>query len=110
MRLSSEVVDLVGLCLLHDPDQVGAVAQVAVVQHEAPVVDLRVLVEVVDPLRVEERSAAFDAVDHVPLLEQKLCEIRSVLPGNSGDQCHFSVLVHRAPAAVSAPDSTPMHQ
>ena len=49
MALGAEVVDLIGLHLLDDPDQVGAVCEVAVVQHQARVTLVRILVEVVDP-------------------------------------------------------------
>jgi hypothetical protein len=63
----AQVVDLVGLHLLHDAHQVGAVRQVTVVQLEAPVVDVRVLVEVVDAVGVEQRRAALDAVHLVAL-------------------------------------------
>ncbi len=38
-----------GLHLLDNPDQVGAVGEVAVVEHEVRVALVRVLVEVVDP-------------------------------------------------------------
>jgi hypothetical protein len=57
MALGAEVVDLIGLHLLDDPDQVGAVGEVAVVEGElwglallTPLV--RVLVEVIDPAGV----------------------------------------------------------
>ena len=43
------------------------VGQVAVVQDEALVVDVRILVEVVDAVGVEERGAALDAVHLVAL-------------------------------------------
>jgi hypothetical protein len=49
----AQVVDLVGLHLLHDAQQVGAVGQVAVVQLEAGAVDMRILVQVVDAVGVE---------------------------------------------------------
>ena len=62
-----EVVDLVRLHLLDDADQVGRIGEVAVVQDEALVVDVRVLVEVVDAVGVEERRAALDAVHFVAL-------------------------------------------
>ena len=57
MTLGTEVVDLIGLHLLDDPDQVGAVSEVAVVEGElwglallTPL--MRVLVEVIDPAGV----------------------------------------------------------
>ncbi len=66
-----EVVDLVGLHFLNDADQVGGVGQVAVVQLEALVVDVRVLVEVVDAVGVERRGAALDAVHFVAFGQQE---------------------------------------
>ena len=57
MALGTEVVDLVGLHLLDDPDQVGAVGEVAVVQHQAWWLSLmtnimRILAKVIDPCGV----------------------------------------------------------
>jgi hypothetical protein len=49
MALGTEVVDLIGLHLLDDPDQVAAVGEVAVVQGEARIALVGVLVEVIDP-------------------------------------------------------------
>ena len=48
---------------------------------------VRVLVDVVDALGVEGGGAADDAVDLVPLREQELDQVRSVLAGDAGDQC-----------------------
>jgi len=80
-------VDLVGLHLLDDAGEVGAVGEVAVVQHEALVLDVRVFVDVVDALGIEERRAALDAVDFVALVEQELGEVGAVLAGDAGDEC-----------------------
>ena len=55
VALGGEVVDLVGLHLLDDADQVGGVGQVAIVQEEARAALVRVLVEMVDPGGVERR-------------------------------------------------------
>ena len=51
VALGGEIVDLVGLRLLHQADQVGRVRHVAVVHEEARVLLVRVLVEMVDALR-----------------------------------------------------------
>lgn len=51
--------------------------------------DMRILVDMVDPLGVEQRGAALDAMHLVALLEQKLGQVRSVLPGNPGDKRPF---------------------
>ena len=86
MALRGEIVDLVGLHLLHDADQVGGVGQVAVVQDEADVPLVRILIEMVDALGVERRRAALDAVHDVALGEQEFGEIGAVLAGDAGDQ------------------------
>jgi hypothetical protein len=52
---------------------------------------MRVLVDVVDALGVEERSAALDAVDFVAFFEEKFGEVGSVLTGDPGDKCFFRV-------------------
>ena len=53
MAHGRQVVDLVGLHLLDDADQVGAVGQVAVVQREVACRDMGVLVQVVDTVGVK---------------------------------------------------------
>jgi len=83
----AQVVDLVGLHLLHDADQVGAVRQVTVVQLEAPVVHMRVFVDVVHAIGVEQAGAALDAVHHVALVQQQLRQVGAVLAGDAGDEC-----------------------
>ena len=69
--LRREVVDLVGLDLLDDADEVGGVGHVAVVQDEVARGHVRVLVDVVDARGVEQGGAALDAVDLVPLASRK---------------------------------------
>jgi hypothetical protein len=47
---------------------------------------VRVLIDVVDPIRVEQRGTPFDAVNLIAFSEKKLGEVRSVLAGNSCNQ------------------------
>ena len=72
MALGAEVVDLIRLHLLDDPDQVGAVGEISVVENQSRVTFMRILVEVIDSARVETASAAFDAMHHVTLFQQQL--------------------------------------
>ena len=85
MRLGAEVVDLVRADIGQQTDQVRGIGEVTVVEVEAFVIDLWVLVEVVDPVGVEVRGAALDPVDLVALLEQELREVRTVLAGYTCD-------------------------
>ena len=86
VALRAEVVDLVGLGFLHDADQIAGVGEVAVVQLEAGVFDVRVLVDVVHPLGVEQAGAALDAVHDIAFFEQEFGQVAAVLAGDAGDQ------------------------
>lgn len=65
MALRAEIVDLVGLDLLDDANQVGGIGEVAVVQDEAPILFVGILVKMIDALGVEKRCAAFYAMNGV---------------------------------------------
>jgi len=71
VALGAQVVDLIRLHLLDDPDQVGAVRQVAVVQREPLIELVRVLIQVIDPRGVEAARPPLDAVHRVALLQQQ---------------------------------------
>ena len=86
VALRAEVVDLGGLHLAQEVDERRRVAEVAVVEEEAPALDVRILVDVVEALGVEARRAPHDPVHLVPLAEQELREIRAVLAGDAGDE------------------------
>jgi len=88
MALGAEVVDLVRLHLLDDPDQVRAVGEVAVVEGELGGLALLtplvwVLVEVIDPAGVERGGAPPDPMHLVALLQvefrQVFCLSRLIL-------------------------------
>jgi len=86
MALGGEVVDLVRLGFLDDPDQVGRVRHVAVMQKQPRLGVVPVGVEVVDTLGVEAGRAALDAVDSIAFFQQEFGQIGAVLPGDPGDQ------------------------
>jgi hypothetical protein len=65
MALGCKVIDLVGLDLLKNPDQVGGICQVPVMQDKVAVVLVRVLVEVVNAICVKQRGPALDAVNEI---------------------------------------------
>jgi hypothetical protein len=56
------------------------------VEDEFAVTLVRVDIEVIDPVSIEKRGAAFDAVHLIALGEQQLCQIRTVLTGYPGDK------------------------
>ena len=48
-----------------------------------------IFIDVVDSLRVEKRGSAFDAVDLIPLFEQKLRQVGTILSCNTSDKRAF---------------------
>ena len=87
--MSAQVVDFVGLRFLNDAGQVAAIAEVAIVQLEAGVVDVWVLVDVVYALGVERAGAAFDAVHDIAFFKQEFGKVGTVLAGDAGDEGDF---------------------
>lgn len=82
----------VRLHLLDDAGQVAGVAQVAVVQLEVGVVNVRVLVDVVNAVGVEAGGTAFDAVHDVAFFQQKLSQVGAILASDTSDQGDFGVV------------------
>ena len=85
MALGRQVVHLVGLNLADQPRQVAAIGQIAVVQVQVVLEAVRIGINPLKSRRVERGGPADDAVHFVPLLEQQLRKVRTVLTGNSGD-------------------------
>jgi hypothetical protein len=59
-------------------------------QRESWIQLVGVLIEVVDPLRVEAAGATLEAMDAVALLEQQLRQITAVLAGDARNQRNFA--------------------
>jgi len=86
MALCGEVVDLGGADLLHQPDQIGRIRHVAVVQQERHIAVVRVFIEMIDARGVERGRAPLDTVHGVAEAEQIFGEIGAVLPGDAGEE------------------------
>ena len=69
MALRGQVVHFVGLHFLHDAHQIAGIAQIAVMQDKMPPVGVRVFVQVVDAVSVEQRGTPFDAVHLIALTQ-----------------------------------------
>ena len=86
MALRSQIVDFIGFDFAHQTDQTRRIGQVSVVQGN------RVLLnQMVNTSRVGDGSTADDAVDFIALLQQKLCQIGTILPSDTRDKCLFHV-------------------
>jgi hypothetical protein len=89
MGLSSQIIYLCGLNMLNDPDQVRRIGKISVVKNEAMIPRMRILIKVVDAVRIEQRGATLNAVDLVTFFEKKFCKVRSILSCNTGDESNF---------------------
>ena len=65
-RGSCKIVEFVGSHLLDDANQTARVGQIAVMENETAIRLMRVLVEVVDAVGVEQRTMELDAVRYNP--------------------------------------------
>ena len=79
MTLSTEVIDLIRLHLLDDPDQIGTVSEITVMEHQPRVTLMWVLVEMIDPAGVKAARAPLDPMHLIPLLQQQLRQVAAVL-------------------------------
>ena len=86
MALGCEVVDLGRPNLLHQPDQVGGIRHVAIVQQERHIAGVGVLVEMIDARSIERRRPPLNAVYRVAETEQVFGEIGAVLTGDAGKE------------------------
>ena len=57
MALGGEIINLVGLDLLDDTNDVRGVSEIAVMKDEVAMRDMRILIQVINPIRIEERCA-----------------------------------------------------
>jgi len=89
MALGGQIVKFVGPHLLNDPDQVSRVGHITIMQKEPALFFVRILIEMVDPIGVEERGAPLDSVYHITFSEEKFGKVSSVLPGDACDQSNF---------------------
>jgi hypothetical protein len=92
--LSRQIVYFVRLYLLDDPDQIGGVGHVTIVQHETRIVFVRILIEAIDAAGIEGGGTAFDAVHFVVLGEQQFGQVGAILARDAGNQRNFSPFSH----------------
>ena len=85
MALCAEIVDLVGLNPLDRMQEAAGVREISIMEDESSVADVRILIEMVDAVRVEQRAAPLDAMDYIVFSQQKLSQIGPVLASDAGD-------------------------
>ena len=107
MALSGEVIDLVGLNILQQTDQVGCVGHIPVMQEEPGLALMRIDINVIDASSVEGRRPPLDAVNDIALIEQEPGQQSPILPGHSCDQ--RDLFGHSKVSAIRASNVRPGH-
>src|ERR1043166_8528418 len=92
MALRRQVVDFFRLDIFNQARHGAGVAQVTVMELEGRLVGMRIGVNVIQAAGVEGAGPANDAMDLVPLGQQQLGKIRTVL---SRDTCNQRFLRHK---------------
>src|ERR1700691_487449 len=87
MALRAEMINLVRLHVVNQVGQLLTRREIAVVEEEATVAALRVLINMVDAVSVEGGTAADDSMDLVTFSEQQFRQVRTVLAGDARYQC-----------------------
>ena len=95
MTLGSEIVDLIRLHGLHDANQAVGVRHVAIVEEEPSFGNVRILIQVIDTIGIEQRSAALDAVNFVVLGQQEFRKVSTILPGDTCDKSLLHIVTPR---------------
>jgi hypothetical protein len=85
----SEVVDLIRLNLLDDARQARRVGHVSVVQDEAPISLVRVLIQMIDAVGIEQGTAPLDTMHFITFGKEEVGEVRAILTRHAGDQRGF---------------------
>lgn len=85
VTLSPEIIDFVRPDLLQNVSKRRPVGQVAVVERELEAPFMRIAVEIVDPVSVEKTGPAYDPVNLVAFVQEKIDEIRSILASHAGN-------------------------
>ena len=73
MTLCTQVIDLIGLRLLHDPNEITRISQITVMQDKIAMINVRVLVEMINAIGIKKGCAAFNAMNDVAFFKQELC-------------------------------------
>jgi len=90
MALCGKIVDLGGLRLLDDADDVRRIGHIAIMEEKGGSGLMGIDIKMVDPLCVEGGGSALNAMNYIPLLDQKFGKIAPVLPGDARDERRFA--------------------
>ena len=87
MALGSEIVDLVGVHLLNETDEICRIGQISIVHEEANVALMRIMIEMIHTACIERGRPPLHAMHNVTFVKQQSAKVAAVLARNSRDEC-----------------------
>src|SRR5580700_102691 len=97
MALRAKIVDLVGLHVVYEVAQLLPAGQIAIVEKKARLGIVRVIVNVIQPLRIKRAGPTDHPMHLISQREQIFGEIRTVLACDASNQralCHYEPLYY----------------
>ena len=80
MAHGRQIINLIRLGLTNDTSQIQTVGQVTIMQDQITVFHMRVLIKMIDTIRVKHRRPTFDTMHYISFLDQIFGQVSSVLP------------------------------
>jgi hypothetical protein len=90
MALSPEVIDLIRLKAIQQPDQTCCVREIRKVQEQPRFAFMPVGKDAVDAGGIETARPPLDAMHHVTFFQQKFRQVGAILTSNASNQCCLS--------------------
>ena len=84
MALCCQVIDLIRLNNINDTNQTGRIGQIAIMQNNRSCFD-----QMINARGIRNRCTADNSVNLISLLQQKFCQIRTILTCDTGNKCFF---------------------
>src|SRR5258708_6998812 len=86
MGLRPEIVNFIGLDLVHKMTEAGCICQVAEVKMESSLSLMGIRIDMIQTVRIKSGCPADDPMHLIAFCEKELGQVRSILPRDSGNQ------------------------
>jgi hypothetical protein len=92
--LSRKVVDFVWLSLLDASDKAWAICHISMMEKKTNIFFVTILIQMVNPVGVEERRATLNTVDDITFVEQKFRKVCAILACHARNEGNFGLIYH----------------
>jgi len=83
MTHRTQIIYLIRLNLLNDPCKIHRIRKIAIMKNKPLVFNMRILVDVINTLRIENRRPSLDPMNNISFLQQVLRKISTILSGGA---------------------------